>query len=427
MLHSTAKRTAALAIAIGLLAGLAGDARPAAAEAPAGRTGRRHVFTVTGGKTCLDGQPLLVIGLRCSNALISDATADQLIENLDTFAGYGVNTVSVYFMGSRFGDVKGYRRDGSLDPVYARRMGRIVEAADERAMVVLVGCLYWGNSKAKWEHWKQKEANRAVASTVAWLKANRYRNVFVDVDNEGMAHRAKGFDTRAMVRAGKAAWPACVIASNDRAEPPHEADLGIHFAKRVPEKPYIDSEATPSNAPGGYWGRYSKRKGLYNYINIGIYTDAMKANQTRDTVRHLDAGHGYMCASTWLQCPPPDGPNMRPGGDGSPGSPGIRWWLAFVKDRYGPYRPPRQARLEEDEGLSQLIPAMEEEPCILTCDETQQSYVLHKQEPKAWRGREFLVKSEDTADASGPFPRAFEIWRHGKAAKLMPEAVMLLY
>ncbi len=336
-----ATRSALLAaLLLAVWTALAAHPRAASAGPPGGGTGSRHVFTVAGGQTCLDGRPLLVIGLRCSNALISDATADQLIENLDTFAGYGVNTVSVYFMGSRFGDVKGYRRDGSLDPAYAARMGRIIEAADARGMVVLVGCLYWGNSKAKWEDWTQTEADAAVANTAAWLKANRYRNVFVDVDNEGMAHRAKDFDTRAMVRAGKAAWPACVIASNDRAEPAPEADLGIHFAKRVEGKPYVESEATPSNAPGGYWGRYSKRKALYTYIRIGIYTDAMKANQKRAAARHLDAGDGYMLASTWLQCPPPDGPNMRPGGDGAPGRPGIRWWLEWVKARYGPYRAP---------------------------------------------------------------------------------------
>jgi hypothetical protein len=342
MTRSTAQQVASGAALAAAVLAVVGQVRAAGATEDTARlTGSRHVFTVEDGKTCLDGTPLLVIGLRCSNALISDSTADQLIQNLDTFAGCGVNTVSVYFMGSRFGDVQGYRRDGSLDPVYARRMGRIIEAADARAMVVLVGCLYWGNSKAKWEAWTQEEANAAVAGTAGWLKANGYRNVFVDVDNEGMAHRAKGFDTRAMVRAGKTAWPECVIASNAKSPPPPEADLGIHFAKRVPGKPYVESEATPSNAPGGYWGKYSKRKDLYNYINIGLYTDAMKEDQKRATARHLDAGHGYMCASTWLQCPPPDGPNMRPGGDGSPGNPGIRWWLEFVKAAYGPYRPPK--------------------------------------------------------------------------------------
>ena len=298
------------------------------------------VFTVQGNKTYLNGREILVKGLRCSNALISDSETNELIDHLDTFASYGVNTVSVFFMGSRFGDVKGYRSDASLDPVYAGRMGRIIEASDQRGIIVLVGCLYWGNSKAKHESWTQVEANAAVANTVAWLKENDYRNVFVDVDNEGMAKRAKGFDNRQMVLAGKAVNPDCVIAINFRGEPPAEADLGIHFATPVAGKPYIDSEATPKNAPGGYWGKYSKRDGYYNYINIGLYNDAMRANQKADTIAHLSEGRGYMLASTWLQCVGPHGPNHKPGGYGTEDDPGIRWWLEFLRDKYGPYAPP---------------------------------------------------------------------------------------
>jgi hypothetical protein len=291
-----------------------------------------HVFTVRGEKTCLDGQEILVKGLRCSNALISDRETQELIGNLDTFARYGVNTVSVYFMGSRFGDIKGYNEDATLHPVYAGRMGRIIEAADRRGMIVLVGCLYWSTSKAKWDHWTQAEANRAVANTVRWLKENNYRNVFVDVDNEGMARAAEGFDNRQMVRAGKAQDPACVIATNFRGEPPAEADLAIHHSRRAAGKPYIETEASPGNAPGGYWGAYSKQEGYYNYINIGVYTDAMKAEQT-----HLSRGEGYMLASTWLQCVAPHGPNHTPGGDGTPADPGIKWWLEFLRATYGPY------------------------------------------------------------------------------------------
>ena len=300
----------------------------------------KYVFTVRGDKTFVNEQRIIVKGLRCSNALVSDESAEELIANLDTFASYGINTVSVFFMGSRFGDVKGYEKDGSLNPVYSTRMSRIIEAADKRGMIVLVGCLYWGNSRAKWESWTQKEANAAIASTVRWLKEHNYRNVFVDVDNEGMAKRAKGFDNRLMVIAGKKADPACVIATNFKGPPPPEADLGIHFSKKVPDKPYIESEGTPTNAPGGYWGKYSKKPDYYNYINIGIYNDQMKANQKAITAEHLDNGHGYMCASTWLQCPPPSGPNNRPGGNGTKESPGIRWWLEFIRDKYGPYRPP---------------------------------------------------------------------------------------
>lgn len=305
--------------------------------------GGKYAFRVRDDKTYLNGQYILVKGLRCSNALVSDRSAAELISNLDTFASYGINTVSVFFMGSRFGDVKGYNEDGSLNPVYAARMGRIIEAADDRGMIVLVGCLYWGNSKAKWENWTQIQANAAVANTVRWLKDHSYRNVFVDVDNEGMAKRAKSFDNRQMVITGKKVDPACVIATNFKGEPPPEADLGIHFSTKVSGKPYIESEGTPTNAPGGYWGRYSKKKDYYNYINIGLYSEDMKARQKALTAENLDNGYGYMCASTWLQCPTPSGPNNCPGGDGSKQSPGIRWWLEFIRDRYGPYIPPAAA------------------------------------------------------------------------------------
>ena len=296
----------------------------------------RNRFAVRGTQTTLNGQPFLVKGLRCSNALLSETTAGQLIENLDVLAAYGVNTVSVYWMGSRFGDVKGYREDGSLDPVYAARFERVIEAADARAMVVLVGCLYWGDSKAKWESWTQVEANTAVYHGVDWLRAHDYRNVFLDVDNEGMAQGSAGFDGRMLVRAGKAADPSCIIATNYRGDPPPEADLAIHFSNRVSDKPYVESEGSPRDVPGGggYWGPYSnQRDGSYNYAHIGQYTSEMKASQIEIAAEHFDRGDGYMLASTWLQCPPP-GPYPYPGGDGTAGDPGIRWWLEWLKEQY---------------------------------------------------------------------------------------------
>jgi len=78
-----------------------------------------YTFTIKGEKTYLNGKEFLVKGLRCSNALISDKTTDELIANLDVFKGYGLNTISVYFMGSRFSDIKCYNEDSTLNPVYS--------------------------------------------------------------------------------------------------------------------------------------------------------------------------------------------------------------------------------------------------------------------------------------------------------------------
>jgi len=284
-----------------------------------------NVFSVKGEKTYLNDQEILVIGLRCSNSLINDQATDGLISHLDLYKTYGINTISVFFMGSRFGDVKGYDEDAGLNPVYQKRMEKIIRACDERNMLVLVGCLYWGGSNAKWESWKQEDAERAVANTVQWLSANNFRNVFVDPDNEGMARRQKEFDLEGMIAAGKKADPSIMIGFNAKGSPPSNADLALHFSDKVDGIPYIESEGTMTD----YWGAYSKEKGLYEYINVGVYTDGKKAEQIKKTVTHLKQGDGYIFASTWLQNVPP---NYHPGGDGSHCNPGIRWWFDYIKE-----------------------------------------------------------------------------------------------
>ncbi len=325
--------SAAVCILIPAWAEAAGPLSSAEAAQEKGGARRHGVFSVNAAKTGteLNGRPFQVVGVRVSNALLSDAKTHELIENMDRFVQYGVNSFSVFFQGSRFGDIKGYREDATLDPVYARRMGRIIEAADARGMVVLVGCLYYSTSRAKWESWKQAGAEQAVANTVRWLKENGYRNVFVDVNNEHMAP----FDDAALIAAGKRVDPSYVIATSGKETPPN-ADLSLHHGREdIPGKPYIESEGTTS----GYWGSYSKRDGLYNYINIGVYSDPMREGILQRATRLIKAGKGYMAASTWLQCIPPHDPNHTPGGVGTPGDPGIRWWLEHLRSLVGPYRP----------------------------------------------------------------------------------------
>lgn len=326
----------------------------------------RYVFAVEDNRLTLNGHDFKIIGLRCSNALVSDQTAQELIDSLDHFKSYGVNTISVYFMGSRFGDVKGYRPDASLDPLYSRRMARIVEAADERGMVVLVGCLYWSTSRANEDlgHWTQAQANQAVANTVTWLVENDYRNVFVDPDNEGMAVRANQWRIESMIAAAHEIDLSIMVANNTH-QKAGNADLNIHFGPKDTTKPWLDTEATPTNAPGGYWGRFSKethqaKEAYHNYSRIGRYTAEMKAAQLKATADEVERYNGYVLASTWLQCGPREGvggPFTRLGGQSNLGpasdenaawnrqvdtidpDAGILWWMEFIRDTYRPWRP----------------------------------------------------------------------------------------
>jgi hypothetical protein len=289
--------------------------------------------------TSLNGQKFLVAGLRVSNALISDAKTQELIDHMDEFGTYGINTFSIFFQGSRFGDVKGYNEDATLNATYADRMGQIIEAANARNMVVLVGVLYYGNSKAKWDSWGQAEAEKSVANTIQWLKDNNYRNVFIDVNNEHMAK----FDDAGLIAAGKAVDASYVISTGGK-ETPANSDMSLHHGKPdIPGKYYIESEGTCKGGfeafgyKGGYWSAYSKDPAIYDYIHIGEYRDWLKERQWHYADSFLRKGQGFIFASTWLQCAPPDGPHHMPGGMGTEGDPGIRWMLEFIKEKVGPH------------------------------------------------------------------------------------------
>lgn len=313
---------------------------------PAGAIGRGGAaVTVEGNKVLVGGVSFKIRGLRLANALMSDkATTDLVERGLDRHRSYGVNMISVYVMGSRFGDVKGYNREGSLNPVYEQRLARIIEACEARGMIVLVGCLYWGGSAAKadLEHWTQADANQAVFNTVKWLAENDYTNVFVDPDNEGMAHVAKGFDIGKMIDAGHAANPRMVMAYNFLDWPPGNADILIHFSPPTGPgaggarlvRPYVETEGSPLSYMTGedYWGPYSRGARTDNYINIGVYTYKMKKAQKMRTTWGIENEAGYVLASTWLQAA--DAPYDSPGGSGTEDDPGVRWWLEYISERH---------------------------------------------------------------------------------------------
>ncbi|HMD69348.1 MAG TPA: hypothetical protein VKF42_10755, partial [Chitinivibrionales bacterium] len=75
----------------------------------------QYKFSITGNQIYINNVAFKSLGLRLSNALVSDAKTDSLIMYLDTFKSYGINSFSVYWMGSRFGDIIGFLPDASLN------------------------------------------------------------------------------------------------------------------------------------------------------------------------------------------------------------------------------------------------------------------------------------------------------------------------
>ena len=195
--------------------------------------------------------------------------------------------------------------------------------------MTIVGCLYWSTSRAKEDlaAWTQQDADRAVGNTARWLAERDFTHVILDPDNEGMAVKAKNWRTESLIRAAKEANPKLLVANNTAQNPPNE-DLNMHFGKPEKGKPWFDSEATPGNAPGNYWGSYSKRTHQANKIVLQLladrgYTEEMKQDQLRQTRDEVERFNGYVLASTWLQCGSAEGvggPFTKPGGRSNLGS-----------------------------------------------------------------------------------------------------------
>lgn len=119
-----------------------------------------------------------------------DANTDGLIAALPEWYGYGLRAVTVGFQGGwpigmrDVADIENnpFGPDGStLDEHYASRMHRLIAAADELGMVVIVNILYWAQVKRM----KTGRAVRNAVTTAArFLREAGFGNVMIDVANE---------------------------------------------------------------------------------------------------------------------------------------------------------------------------------------------------------------------------------------------------
>jgi len=119
-----------------------------------------------------------------------EKNTDNLIAALPEWYDYGMRAITVGFQGGwPVGmvdvteiDNNPFGPDGlSLDPAYAARMDRIIRAADNIGMAVIVSLLYWSQCK-------RLKDGRAIVNAVRtgaeFLKTGGYTNVILEVANE---------------------------------------------------------------------------------------------------------------------------------------------------------------------------------------------------------------------------------------------------
>lgn len=142
-----------------------------------------------------------LMNFRAANALFDDerradddpdANTDRFIAHLDAYKRHGVLAFTVSLQGGNPGYegavVSAFRSDGSLKDAWMERTARLIEAADQRGMVVILTYFYQRQDQVLAN---SDAARRAVVNATDWLIAADYRNVIIEIANE---HQHPHFD-----------------------------------------------------------------------------------------------------------------------------------------------------------------------------------------------------------------------------------------
>jgi len=118
-----------------------------------------------------------------------ERNVSEFVDALSTYREYGLRAVTVNLQcGSPEGYsdeqpwvVSAYEPDGTLKSGWTDRLQRVLDAADDLGMVVILGLFYFGQD----DHLRDEAAvEAAVDNAVEWLHDEGYRNVVVEVNNE---------------------------------------------------------------------------------------------------------------------------------------------------------------------------------------------------------------------------------------------------
>jgi len=119
----------------------------------------------------------------------AERNVSEFIEAIPVWREHGLLAVTVNFQG---GSPEGYSKtqpwltgafeeDGSLREDYADRMARILDAADEHGMAIILGYFYFGQDQRLAD---EAAVIRATDEATKWLLEGGWGNVLVEVNNE---------------------------------------------------------------------------------------------------------------------------------------------------------------------------------------------------------------------------------------------------
>jgi CubicO group peptidase (beta-lactamase class C family) len=303
---------------------------------------------VKGTAFLLDGRSLDMWGVRTASASQSQELTDRLIAQLDDYAAHGVNSLSVFYMGSSGVYADPFNADGTaVDPAHQRRIEQIIQACDRRGMIVIVGIFYQRCNQPSLRDWAA--ATEAVRTVARLLKP--YRNVIVNIANEQNSTRYQALpwsrvrnveDLVQLCRVVKTVDPERIVGAGGYDHASNER-LG-----QSPEVDVLLFDTTGSTRSGPVFERYRaagvRDKPMVNVETFGAWTNqflppgVFSAEVKRaylaeieDAARHPGL-YVHLHNTPWFQAfTPGDKIRYDLGGQGTAEDPGLRWYFEAVK------------------------------------------------------------------------------------------------
>jgi hypothetical protein len=121
-----------------------------------------------------------------------EANTDSFIESMDEYKSKGILAFTINLQGGFPGYEDAintaFRPDASLKEDYMKRVSRVIEAADLRGMVIILGLFYQRQDQILPD---EDTVRKATANAAAWVRDKGYTNVMIEIANE---YVHKGFD-----------------------------------------------------------------------------------------------------------------------------------------------------------------------------------------------------------------------------------------
>ena len=114
-----------------------------------------------------------------------EANADNFIKSMDQYKSKGILAFTINGQGG-FPGYEGainsaFLPDGSLKDKYMARISRVIESADKRGMVIILGLFYQRQDQIL----KDEDAvKKATANAAKWVQNKGYKNVMIEIANE---------------------------------------------------------------------------------------------------------------------------------------------------------------------------------------------------------------------------------------------------